>query len=101
MKIFTKCAINILYMLKPEDKQKVIEKYKLHNKDTGSAPVQIAVLTEEIKRLVSHLKKHPNDDHSRKGLLMMVSKRKKLLDYLARHNTRKYNNIVKKLNLKR
>lgn len=88
-------------MLKSEEKQKIIEKYKLHDKDTGSAEVQIAVLTEEIKRLVKHLKKHPKDDHSRRGLLMMVSKRKKLLDYLTRESVKRYNDIIKKLGLKK
>ncbi|MEX0869847.1 MAG: 30S ribosomal protein S15 [Candidatus Spechtbacterales bacterium] len=88
-------------MLKSDDKQKIIEKYKLHERDTGSAEVQVAVLTEEIKRLVKHLKKHPKDDHSRRGLLMMVSKRKKLLDYLMRESSKRYNEIVKKLGLKK
>ena len=83
------------------DKQKIIEKYKLHEKDTGSAEVQAAVLTEEIKRLVRHLKKHPKDNHSRRGLLMMVSKRKKLLDYLMRESTKRYNDLIKKLGLKK
>ena len=88
-------------MLKSEEKQKIIDKYKLHEKDTGSAETQAAVLTEEIKRLVRHLKKHSKDDHSRRGLLLMVSKRKKLLDYLMREDTRSYNSIIKKLGLKR
>lgn len=83
------------------DKQKIIQKYKLHEKDTGSAEVQAAVLTEEIKRLVRHLKKHPKDDHSRRGLLMMVSKRKKLLDYLLRESSKRYNDLIKKLGLKK
>ena len=83
-----------------DDKQKIIEKYKLHEKDTGSAEVQIAVITEEVKRLVKHLKKHPKDDHSRRGLLMMVSKRKKLLDYLSRESSKRYNALVKKLGLR-
>ncbi|MDX1535303.1 MAG: 30S ribosomal protein S15 [Candidatus Spechtbacterales bacterium] len=88
-------------MLKSDEKEKIIDKYKLHAKDTGSAEVQIAIITEEIKRLVKHLKKHPKDNHSRRGLLMMVSKRKKLLDYLTRESTKRYNNIVKKLGLKK
>jgi len=87
--------------LKTEEKQKTIEKYKLHNSDTGSTEVQIAVLTEEIKKLVKHLKAHKKDDHSRRGLLMMVSKRKKLLDYLSRENEKRYKSLIKKLGLKR
>lgn len=87
--------------LKTDNKQKVIGKYKLHEGDTGSAEVQIAVLTEEIKKLVSHLKKHKKDDHSRRGLLMMVSKRKKLLDYLSRENEKRYKSLIRKLGLKR
>jgi small subunit ribosomal protein S15 len=88
-------------MIKSEEKQKIIDKYKLHEKDTGSAEIQAAVLTEEIKRLVRHLKKHSKDDHSRRGLLVMVSKRKKLLDYLMREDAKSYNSIIKKLGLKR
>ncbi|MEX2145247.1 MAG: 30S ribosomal protein S15 [Candidatus Spechtbacterales bacterium] len=88
-------------MLKSEEKQKVINKYKLHEKDTGSAEIQAAVLTEEIKRLIRHLKKHSKDNHSRRGLLVMVSKRKKLLDYLMREDSKSYNTIIKKLGLKR
>lgn len=91
----------ILNMLKTEDKQKIVNKYKLHDKDTGSAEVQIAILTEEIKKLIKHLKSHSKDNHSRRGLLMMVSKRKKLLDYLMRENIKRYNKIIKKLGLKK
>jgi len=88
-------------MLTARDKEKIITKYKLHNKDTGSSEVQIALLTEEIVRLAKHLKEHPKDDHSRRGILGMVSKRRKLLNYLKDENTRRYNSIVKKLELKK
>jgi small subunit ribosomal protein S15 len=88
-------------MLNPEEKKKIIEKYKLHNSDTGSAEVQIAVLSEEIKRLLSHLKKNQKDVHSRRGLLKMVARRKKLLNYLKENSTRKYNAILKKTGLKK
>ena len=67
-------------MLTPEQKAKIIEKYKLHKADTGSAEVQIALLTEEIKELVLHLKSHPKDFHSKRGLLKMVAKRRKFLN---------------------
>lgn len=90
-----------IIMIKTTKKQKIIEKYKLHQGDTGSAEVQIAILTEEIKDLIKHLKKHPKDNHSRRGLLMMVSKRKKLLDYLMRENSRRYTSVIKKLGLKK
>lgn len=88
-------------MLHPKEKSKVIEKFQGHDKDTGSTEVQLAILTEEINRLTQHLKKHPKDVHSRRGLLGMVARRKKLLDYLSKTNVRKYNATVKKLGLKR
>lgn len=88
-------------MLTPTEKSKIISKYKIHNKDTGSCEVQIAIFTEEIKRLTLHLKKHPKDNHSRRGLLKMVSKRKKLLDYLAKEDEKRYKSIVKKIGLKK
>ncbi len=88
-------------MLTPEEKEKIIKKYKIHNKDTGSPEVQVALLTEEIKRLLSHLKKHPKDLHSKRGLLKMVVKRRKLLRFLKEESTRRYNALVKKLGLKK
>jgi small subunit ribosomal protein S15 len=88
-------------MLTPKQKTKLIEEYKLHKTDTGSAEVQVALLTEEIKRLVKHLKSHVKDNHSRRGLLKMVSKRKNLLDYLKRESSKRYNSIIKKVGLKK
>lgn len=88
-------------MLKKTTKKKIIDTHKMHEADTGSADVQIGVLTEEIKRLTSHLKKHPKDNHSRRGLLGMVSKRKRLLEWLKNDNERRYNKIVKELGLKK
>jgi len=88
-------------MLTPEEKAKVIEKYKLHELDTGSSDVQIALLSEEIKRLTEHLKTHPKDLHSRRGLVKMVMKRRKLLKYLKKDDEKRYNSIVKKIGLKR
>lgn len=93
--------IKIINMLTPEEKTKIIEKYKLHKADTGSAEVQIVLLTEEIKKLLSHLKKHSKDFHSKRGLLKMVSKRRKLLKYLKKENEKSYNKIVKAVGLKR
>lgn len=88
-------------MLNPKQKSKVIEKVKTHDNDTGSSDVQIGILSEEIKRLAAHLKKHPKDNHSRRGLLGMVARRKKLLDYLSRVNPRRHNSVIKKLGLKK
>lgn len=87
--------------LPTKEKAKIIEKFRVHDKDTGSAEVQAAVLTEEIILLTGHLKKNLKDNHSRRGLLGMVAKRKKLLDYLKETNLRKYNSVIKKLGLKR
>ena len=88
-------------MLEKDEKTKIITKYKLHDLDTGSPEVQIALLTEEIKELLLHLKRHPKDFHSKRGLLKMVSKRRKLLSYLKEESTRRYNSIVKKIGLKK
>lgn len=87
--------------IKPKEKSKIIEKYRAHDKDTGSSEIQVAVLTAEITRLTDHLKKNPKDNHSRRGLLGMVARRKKFLDYLKETKVRKYNSLIKKLGLKR
>lgn len=87
-------------MLKKDEKAKAIKGTKLHDKDTGSADVQIVLLTEEIKSLLGHLKKHPKDNHSRRGLLKMVIKRKKLLKYLEKENKKRYSAVIKKIGLK-
>jgi len=87
-------------MLTTKEKEKVMAKHKMHERDTGSADVQIALLTEEIQRLSAHLKKHKKDHHSRRGLLKMVGKRKRLLDYLKDEDEKRYANLVKKLGLK-
>ena len=88
-------------MLKPKQKDKIIKKHNRHKKDTGSAEVQIALLTEEITRLTKHLKGHAKDNSSRRGLLKMVSKRKSLLDFLSRESEKRYKKIVKALGLKK
>ncbi|MCD6528390.1 30S ribosomal protein S15 [bacterium] len=88
-------------MLTLEEKNKIIEKYRLHERDTGSPEVQIALLTEEIKKLLLHLKKHPKDLHSKRGLLKMVSQRRRLLKYLKEEDSKRYNNIIKKIGLKK
>ena len=88
-------------MLTPEEKEKIIKKYKLHETDTGSPEVQITLLTEEIKKLLLHLKKHSKDFHSKRGLLKMVSKRRKLLSYLKKESVRRHNSLIKKIGLKK
>ncbi len=88
-------------MLIHKKKEKIIKEHKKHEQDTGSPEVQIALLTGQIKELLSHLKKHPKDLHSKRGLLKMVSKRRKLLKYLKEESTRRYNAIIKKMGLKR
>ena len=87
-------------MLTQKDKEKLIAEHKTHEKDTGSPEVQAGLLTEEIKRLVSHLKKHPKDFHSKRGLLTMVAKRRSLFAYLKEESPRRRNALMKKLGLK-
>lgn len=84
-----------------EAKQKIIEDYRLHEVDTGSAPVQIAILTDRINQLSEHFKKHKKDHHSRRGLLRLVNQRRKLLNYLKKINSDKYNEVLNSLNLRR
>jgi len=88
-------------MLKPEEKTNIIREFKTHEKDTGSDEVQIALLTEEINRLLSHLKKHKKDVNSKRGLLKMVAKRRKFLSHLKEENEKKYDSLVKKIGLKK
>ena len=88
-------------MLTIEEKEKIIKKYKLHEKDTGSPEVQIALLSEEIRQLLLHLKSHPKDFHSKRGLLKMVAKRRKFLNYLKEEDEKRYNSIIKKIELKK
>jgi small subunit ribosomal protein S15 len=87
-------------MLTPKRKKKIIEEHRIHEKDTGSPEVQIAVLTEQIKKLVSHLKKNPKDNLSRRGLLKMVSKRRTLFNYLKKESEKRYAAAIKKVGLK-
>lgn len=86
--------------LTKRQKEKVTKEYKRHEKDTGSAECQVALFTEKIEKLVGHLKKNPKDKHSRRGLLGMVSQRKKLLKFLKNSNEKEYLKITKKLGLK-
>lgn len=84
-----------------KEKSKIIKERALHEKDTGSTPVQVSLFTEEIKRLIKHLKDHPKDHSSRRGLLKIVSKRRRLLDYLKKDDPKKYGSVVKDLGLKK
>ena len=83
------------------DKQKIIEDNRSHDKDTGSSEVQIALLTSRIAHLTEHLKTHRKYFHSRRGLLMMAARRRKLLDYLKKNELKRYPAIVEKLGLRR
>ena len=85
----------------PKEKAKIIQKHSLHGKDTGSSDIQIGLFTEEIKRLIKHLKTHSKDHSSRRGLLKIVSKRKRLLDYLKKDDPKRYGSIIKELGLKK
>ena len=84
-----------------ENKKEVIEKYKLSDQDTGSAEVQVALLSERINSLMDHFNLHEKDHHSRRGLLMMVNKRRKLLDYLKNKNISQYQQLISKLGLRK
>ena len=88
-------------VLVKEQKSKLISDFKVHEKDTGSPSVQIALLTERINSLSEHFKAHKHDHHSRHGLLRMVSIRRRLLEYLKRKDKKEYQEIVKKLDLRR
>ena len=83
-----------------EDKKKVIEKFSTNENDTGSPEVQIAIFSERINNLTNHLKNHKGDNHTRKGLMKMVGKRKRLLNYLSKNNNEKYKSIIKELGLR-
>ena len=84
-----------------ERKLEIINEYKRDEKDTGSSEVQIALLTERINELTEHLKVHKKDNHSRRGLLKMVGKRRNLLNYLAKKDEAKYKELVEKLGLRK
>ncbi len=88
-------------MLTAKKKQPIIEKYKIHEKDTGSPEVQIAVLSAKIDALAKHLKKNHKDNHSRRGLLKMVAERRKLMSYLQKKDEKRYNSLMKNLEIKK
>lgn len=81
--------------------KKIVEKYRVHKKDTGSPDVQVALLTQRINNLTGHLKIHKKDFHSRRGLVLMVGKRRRLLKYLLRKNLKRYEKVVNGLKLRK
>ena len=88
-------------VLVKEKKSEVIDNFKVHANDTGSPAVQVALLTEKINYLSDHFKSHKKDFHSRRGLLKMIGKRRRLLDYLKAKNPEKYQETIEKLNLRK
>ena len=84
-----------------EEKQQIISEHAKSAEDTGSPEVQVAVLTKRITELTAHLKTHPKDHHSRRGLLVMVGRRRRLLDYVRRKDVERYRALVSKLGLRR
>ena len=88
-------------VLVKEKKKELINTFKMHEKDTGSAAVQIAILTERINTLADHFKLHKKDHHSRRGLLRLVSLRRRLLDYLKKNDNKGYQELIKRLSLRK
>lgn len=84
-----------------EKKKEIIDNFKVHSRDTGSAEVQIAILTERINGLGEHFKQHKKDFHSRRGLLMLVGRRRRLLNYLKVKDIKKYEEVLEKLSLRK
>ena len=88
-------------MLDVENKARITQEYRIHGQDTGSTEVQIAVITERIRQLIDHLRVHKKDQHSRRGLVTMVSKRRKLLKYLTKEDVGRYQTLIARLGLRR
>ncbi len=88
-------------MIAAERKQSVIQSHRVHEKDTGSSEVQVALLTERINELADHFKAHAKDHHSRRGLLRIVSQRRRLLEYLRRTSPVRYQELIQRLGLRR
>ncbi|GAB6162645.1 30S ribosomal protein S15 [Desulfothermus naphthae] len=87
--------------LSAEEKKRIIDEFKLHDKDTGSPEVQVALLTARINYLTEHFKVHKHDFHSRNGLLKLVGQRRKLLNYLRKKNVNRYKELIQRLNLRK
>ena len=88
-------------MLEAEEKRVLIDEYKKHEMDTGSTEVQVALLSKDITKLTEHLKTHEKDHHTRRGLLMKVGKRRRLLNYLKKEDVERYRTLIKSLGLRR
>jgi small subunit ribosomal protein S15 len=88
-------------VLTSKDKVEIIDKFKIHEKDTGSSNVQIALLTKRINDLTGHFKIHPKDHHSRRGLLKMVGQRRRLLNYIKRKDPAQYRTLIQELGLRK
>jgi small subunit ribosomal protein S15 len=88
-------------VLNPEVKKEIIDRFKLHDKDTGSPEVQVAILSNRINYLTEHFKTHKKDHHSRRGLLKLVGQRRRLLNYLRRTDLERYQTIIKELGLRK
>ena len=88
-------------VLNPEGKKEIIDRFKLHEKDTGSPEVQVAILSNRINYLTEHFKTHKKDHHSRRGLLKLVGQRRRLLNYLRRMDVQRYQNVIKELGLRK
>lgn len=100
----TYCSLggpSLVVALAREAKEKIVTDFRAHESDTGSAPVQIALLSQRINELTEHFKTHKKDNHSRRGLLKMVSQRRSLLDYVKRTDIQRYHEIVGRLGLRR
>ena len=88
-------------VLTNKDKRKIIDQFKIHDKDTGSSKVQIALLTKRINDLTGHFKIHPKDHHSRRGLLKLVGQRRSFLSYIKRRDPSQYQSLIKELGLRK
>ena len=88
-------------MLDGEIRERITREYRLHENDTGSADLQVAILTERIKQVTDHLRTHKKDTHSRRGLVTMVSKRRRLLNYISNEDVNRYQSLISRLGLRR
>jgi small subunit ribosomal protein S15 len=96
-----KLCRNKFDMIETEQKKAVIDQHKRHDKDTGSTEVQVALLTERIRELTEHFKVHKQDHHSRRGLLKLVGRRRRLLDYLKKNDLQKYKDLIGQLGIRK
>ncbi len=88
-------------MMRKEEKTQIIENNRLHDTDTGSAEVQVAILTKRIAELTEHLKEHKNDHHSRRGLMKMIGRRRSMLNYMAKKDINRYRATIEKLGIRK